>query len=128
MENELRALLKAHAPLTDLVGSAVYWDERPQGKDLPAVVLTLVSDASEHSIDGPDQLSTARVQIDCFAETSKEKIAIAKVIRAHLAHRSQGVIDNTIHLQTRDSREGEKDQAGIVYRRSLDFNVSYHQA
>jgi len=127
MEEQLRALLRSHAPLTALVGPKVFWDERPQRQRLPAVVMTLISDGSEHSIDGPDNLSTARVQIDCWSKTQKQKIAIAKVIRKYLGHLSQGVIDNTIHLQTRDGREGEKDQAGIVYRRSLDFNISYHQ-
>lgn len=130
MEQAFRELLRGHAPLVALVGGAVDWGVRPQGRPLPGVVLQLVSAVPGMTFGGADGWTRARVQIDAWAATFKAAGTIADTIGGPggllvgFRGDQNGVRFRTFVIGRRsDSEGGEGDQARIEHRASLDVLV-----
>lgn len=85
MEEQFRALLTGHAPLTALVGQRIYWDEIPQSASRPCVVMHVVSSTPTYHMKGEDGLRSCRVQIDCQATTIASKWAVARAVEGLLS-------------------------------------------
>jgi hypothetical protein len=121
MEAAFRAALLASAGVTALAGSRVNWLSHPQSDALPAVVLTVVSDAEGYTLDGRNGLSQGRVQVDCYAMAYKAARDLAAAVRAALSGYRGGDFRLIEHVATRDFREGGTDEAERPYRVSMDF-------
>jgi hypothetical protein len=65
-EGALRARLTGDAAVNALVGSRVYWENRPQGSPYPAVVLDYVVDARDQNMGGFQTLQRKLIQISVF--------------------------------------------------------------
>lgn len=124
MEEALRTLLRGNAAVAALVGSRVDWGMRPQGSSLPAICLTIVSDAPvDHSLDGPG-VSQARVQIDCFGVTYGSAKDTARAVRRLLDAYSGGLFLGVFMAGARDLPE--EDGVSTIHAVSMDFLVNYH--
>lgn len=126
MEEAFIAKLLASSGLTTLVGTRIQWDQRPQGNDLPAVTLSVISGAPLYTDEGNVGLSNNRVQIDCWASGSSSAINVARAVQSALSSVSmtqdgvefQGVFPDSIQSFV------EMGQGGaVVYRRSLDYDL-----
>ena len=125
MEEQLRAILLASSGVTALVGTRVNFGEHPQGQPLPAIVMSTVSEVSDHTIDGPDGVPDARVQVDCYALAYGQAKLISRAVRAVLDGHSAGAIQGVFLAGARDMREGGTNKAERPFRVSMDFTVRY---
>lgn len=136
MEEDLRALLLADAGCAAVVGGRVSWGGRPQGSDLPAILLHLVAQPGEHTLDGPSGPVASRVQVDCWARS----YAAAK-LAGRAAERAldgfEGVAGGTrfqgiFKENARDTSEARAADGGDVvehlFRTSLDFSIRHQEA
>ncbi len=134
----LRTHLLANAGILALVGARVYPGLLPQKVDLTsgkvAIVLTDVDDIDGMHLRGPDGLSTARWQIDCWAQTHDVAIQAGRLCRWRV-NGYQGTWSDgasppaTIRVQriTKvDARSApDPDILGGLYRHSADYFITY---
>lgn len=125
MEEQIQAALLASSGVTALVAGRVSFGAHPQGQPLPAAVLNTISDISDHTLQGPDGVPEARVQIDCYAMTYGEAKQLSRAVRAVLDGFSAGAIQGVFLAGARDMREGGTNEATRPFRVSLDFMVRY---
>jgi len=122
MEEEFRGLLKATAALTAIVGQRIDYGERPQGQQMPDVLLNVVSGFEGIHMNGTGPFE-GRIQVDCYGLTySDAKRAARAVVDALNFYRGGGFMIIT-HLSTRDTREGGSNDADRSYRTGMDFNI-----
>jgi len=122
VEEDLRDVLLADTAVSALA-RAISWGEHPQGIALPGVVLTRVSGAEGMTMAGPDGLTVARVQIDCWARTYAGAVDLSRAVVAVLHGYRGGGFQGVFHLATRDGREGGSNAADMPFRVSLDFET-----
>jgi hypothetical protein len=129
MEEALRSYLLAQSGVSSLITDRAYWNMRPQGAALPALVLAVVSPTPFYAMDGYSDLTQTRVQIDCFGVTYAQAKNLARAIRNLL----NGKRFTHSSIQFEAFRAGERDlseagttEAERVHRVSLDFQL-YHQ-
>jgi len=82
MEEALLAYLLADAGLSALVGTRIYWGQRPQGEAPPAIVLHLVSGPVDYVMTGPDGLVGYLVQANALGSTALESLLVRRAARA----------------------------------------------
>jgi hypothetical protein len=128
METEFRALLTGSATITALVPvSRINFGTHPQGAGYPAIVLNVVSGAEGLTMNGTNNLTEGRVQVDCYGATYASPKQISDAIKALLhGYRAAG-FRLIQHITTRDSREGGSNEADRPYRVSLDFSFAWRQ-
>lgn len=122
MEEALRAILLGSAGITSRVSQRVDWGIRPSGQPLPAVVLNVINDMSEPTLDGVG-LPEARIQIDCYASTYGSVKFLAREIRQLLDCYRGGMFQGIFLVGLRDLPE--TDGVTTVHRVSMDFTVTY---
>jgi hypothetical protein len=128
MEEALKALLAATAGVTALAPAArINWGARAQGAALPALVLNVISDVEEYTLQAGDGLFRARVQADCYAVTTLQAKQLSRAVRAVLSGYRGGNFRLVEHVATRDSRESGTNEADRPYRRSLDFETFWKE-
>jgi hypothetical protein len=126
----VRARLLEAEPVTGFVGeSGVYWADRPQASELPAITLETISDLRPQHLKGFDGLNPARVQIDCWAESHKAANELAEAAIAALVPAQSG---NGITF-SRGAIEGKRDlgeRVGdrFIHRVSIDLLVHHSTA
>ena len=125
MEEQIRAALLASSGVTALVAGRVNFGAHPQGEPLPALVLTTVSDVSDHTLSAPDGTPEARVQVDAYAPTYAGAKQLSRAVRAVMDGYSGGAIQGAFLASARDSREGGTNEAERPFRVSMDFMVRY---
>ena len=127
MEEGFRALLQGDAGILAIVPAArINWGERPTREQLPAIVLTLVSGGESLTLDGPDGLAEARVQVDCYGATFAQARAVAEAVRARL----NGYSGGAIQLIALALERAATDAAAVdrPTRRLLDFKVIWSRS
>lgn len=80
----VRALLAADAAVIALVGTKLFANLAPQGTVAPYVVLRVISDVPENTLNGTStgRLSAIRLQIDSYAKTYLAAAAVAETVDA----------------------------------------------
>jgi len=128
METEIRALLTGSAAITDLVpASRINFGTHPQGAGYPAIVLNVIGGAEGLMMNGTNNLTEGRLQVDCYGVTYASPKQVSGAVKALLhGYRAAGfrIIQ---HITTRDSREGGSNEADRPYRCSLDFSFAWRQ-
>ena len=132
MRSDLRAALLAAPDVAAMVGARVYPNIRPQASPLPALVLTVVSGRRDYHTRGVGTLKTRRVQVDVFASTAQDAEDLSNATEEALSGFS-GVVGGTrfqgVFLDAeRDGFEPAQEEGSAVYRRILDFMISYRSA
>jgi hypothetical protein len=126
MEEAFLAILLGTSGVTALVpASRINWGAHPQGTGSPYIVLNVISDAQGLVMNGPDNLSRGRVQVDCYAPSYPAAKAIARAIIPALHGYRSGGFRLVQHDATRDSREGGSNEAERLFRVSLDFTTNW---
>lgn len=70
VEQAIADRLSSDAGVSALVGTRVWQLKLPQSPTLPAVVVQLISDPSEHHLRGEVGQTRSRVQVDCYGKDS----------------------------------------------------------
>lgn len=81
-EADLVARLRANATIAGMVGTRIYWEERPQGSGLPAILLTGVGGERRQHMDGPMATQSLRTQFDCMAPTKAQAVTLRQAVTA----------------------------------------------
>lgn len=125
MEEDFRALVLAIPALSGTVGGRVNWGGSPQGVPHPTIVMTVIDDAAGPTYVGPDGLSQARVQVDCWALTYREAKTVSRAVRDGLDGYRGGRFQGVFLISARDGREGGSDEIERPFRVSLDFHIHW---
>lgn len=81
---DLRTYILAGGAVSALIGSRFYPHKLPQSPTLPAVTYQVISELRGHVMSGADGTPGTRVQIDAWASTMADALAVADAIRARL--------------------------------------------
>lgn len=126
MEGALRARLLAVPSVTTIVGQRIYWESRPQGSALPAIVLDMVTDLREQTFGGFQSLLTAHIQVMVAALSFADKKRLKDAVIAALAPQSaaNGIwFDPATDIST--SPRNEQIATEYVYADAIDLTVHY---
>lgn len=129
----IRTVTLENATVSSLIGTRMHADVPPQGVLMPAIVYTVVDTIPYEHLSGIADVSRARIQIDCAANTRSEANALADAVRLALEKQqrgeaSDGQFINEINLVTGESYSTIAPEAGSDKRRyvtQLDFFVHY---
>lgn len=82
----LIARLQGASAVSSIVGTKVYWIQRPQGDPVPAVVARYSGAEDIETLDDdPDLIETeARITIDCFGANNVQAKKLARAVKATL--------------------------------------------
>jgi hypothetical protein len=129
MQGALRARLLAAAPVTALVGQRVYWVDRPQASQLPAIVLQVISDPRPQHLKGFEDLRETRVQMDIFGTSYGQVRTLTEAALAAVVpeNTSNGIIFNRALVDgARDL--GERTETQFIHRHSTDLLIWWQSA
>lgn len=123
MDEALQALLIADSSVNARIAGRAFWGVAPQGQDLPALVLRVISGRDDPHLEGTDGLWRYRVQIDCYGlDRPAARLLSRDVIALLNGHTGGGF--NAVFLDT--TREDFEDAAvDRPTRISLDFNITW---
>jgi hypothetical protein len=128
METEIRALLTGSTAITDLVPAArINFGTHPQGAGYPAIVLNVIGGAEGLTMNGTNNLTEGRLQVDCYGVTYASPKQVSDAVKALLHGYRDAAFRIIQHITTRDSREGGSNEADRPYRCSLDFSFAWRQ-
>ncbi len=132
----LRAYLLAHAGIASIVGTRIYPLRLPQKTNITAghgaIVLTRISDIGGSHLRGPNALSRARIQVDSWALTYVEAVALGTLCRRRIdgfkgTWSGSGSPPDSLQVQAifaEDARDiFEEDILGGLCRQSTDYFV-----
>ena len=130
MEEALTALLLADDDLAALIGTRVHWGRLPDGVgNWPYIVLQVVSDPSEHDLDGPVDLRQARVQADVYGDDYGQAVAAKRAMLALLSGFravAHGVDFRAVFvLDDRDMTDRAAGGERYLFRRMVDLRVTW---
>lgn len=126
MEQTLVTYLLAATGLTGLVGTRIWWTERPQkDRALPAIVLHRITGIRSYSFQGASGLVQSRVQFDCLADTPDDAMAVrdAVVVLLSGAHFADTGTEAQGCFLEDERHDFEKEGAERFHRVSLDFLI-----
>lgn len=133
IEIALRTVLASYAPLTQLVGSAIYVGERfPQDSPAKAVLIYPMHMPRGYTMQGPDALREMRAQIMSRHklsqnQTSEYEVALIAEAVANCLSNYRGTVGNINFqlIQAEDLRPaGSKSDSQIIAGRSQDFLIT----
>lgn len=115
----MRATLLADAEIAALVSVRVYALRLPQPKtgttNLPAVVLTRISEVREQHLRGVGNVTRSRYQVDSWAQTHDGATALGNLCRARLDGFEGTLTDAS------GSPPGQLHIQGIFFQNALDL-------
>lgn len=135
MEEALMTLLLGNSSLASYVDNKINWSVRPQVERLPCVTLNTISGIHQLTNDGPSNLVTYRIQIDCWAATAEAVTTLKNLIIGALQgqrtfvfssdspSRNLGEIQGAVVLNERRLFEESANGAEKFHRVSVDFNL-----
>lgn len=126
----LGARLRADATVAGLVGTRVYWTNRPQNSLLPAIRLNGVVDPRPQHLKGYHGARVTLVQADCMAATKDASMQVAEAVIAALAQPATfgGVKFGRTSVEAVRPDAGEDTPSGYVHLTSVDLLVEHRLA
>lgn len=126
-ETDLRTRLVNDATVGALVSTRIYWELRPQGSALPAIVLTGVSGDRRQHMAGPMATQGNRMQFDCMAISKAQAIdlraAVIDLVESTGTAGStefQGGFVNLLPARTDDTPDG------VIRTERFDANIWFN--
>lgn len=118
----VRSMLTDHAPLVALVGDRIRpFGKLKQNEVLPAVTLFRLSARRWAGYGRESGHADVQLQVDSYAETEAEALAVADAVRVALQNQSAGVIRGTFLNTERDWYE----EATETYRVLQQWNIHH---
>jgi len=119
--------LLGQAGLTALVATRIYRDYFPQDEQLPAIAYTLEDDSSQHTQQGPSGMREAVYQVNIWADTRREVMAVAREVRSALDGYRGAFKDIPIPGIFLDSLSRERDSDTGAFCVSMRFTIHYQE-
>jgi hypothetical protein len=124
MQQALKTRLLADATISDLVGTRVDWDARPQGKPLPAITLSKIDPRAQH-MGGPQATRNTIIQVDCWASKASDAHTLAEAVVAELQPAATVGGVNFLGAFLTDTSMTEETDNGTVYRVMVRGSISH---
>jgi hypothetical protein len=110
-----------------LVSKRIFPDFFPQSEQLPAIAYTLEDDSSQQTLQGPSGMRAAIYQINIWAETRREVMAIARELRIALDGYRGVFKDIPVIGAFLDSLSRERDSDTGASCVSMRFTIHYQE-
>ncbi len=123
LESAFRSMILSISPVVTLVGTRVYPLILPETPILPAIRYVPAGGTRVHSHDGVSGFQIQRIQVDCYAKTYAEVIALAAAIEAGMDG-FNGSSPATFAI-TLESDQDTYEEQPRIWRRQMDFVVQY---
>ena len=109
-----------------LIDRRIFPDYFPQSEQLPAIAYTLEDDSSQQTLQGPSGMREAIYQINIWADTRREVMAVAREVRMALDGYRGAFKGIPILGAFLDSLARERDSDTGAYCVSTRFTIHYH--
>jgi hypothetical protein len=119
--------LLCHPGVATLVVRRIYPDSFPQSEPLPAIAYTLEDDSSLQTQQGPSGMRRAVYQINVWADTRREVMAVTRQVRSVLDGFRGAFKDIPISGVFLDGMSRERDSDTGAYCVSMRFTINYHE-
>ena len=110
-----------------LIAKRIFPDYFPQSEQLPAIAYTLEEDSSQQTLQGPSGMRAAIYQVNVWAETRREVMAIAREVRSVLDGYRGAFRDIPISGAFLDSLSRERDSDTGAFCVSMRFTIHYQE-
>jgi hypothetical protein len=137
MERGLHAFLSSFPTITDAVENRIYPQKAPQqGRDFPQLTYSRVNTERDQTLDGRDNLSSARMEISAWALRQAEAADLAEDIRQIMdgfkgtweAEEQDFTIDGVFLDDQRDNYHPPHNADDVgVYSVTLEFSVWFRE-
>jgi hypothetical protein len=119
--------LHDNATIAGIVGNRIYWNRRPQGTEVPAIVMRFAGGFAEENLDcEPSDFIHTNVTVDCFGKTDVQTKSLARAVAAEL--KPPATVDG-FTFDASDVSEpidlGELDVVGWQNRAALDCTIRH---
>jgi len=131
----LRALLMQTPAVTAIIGtlasrtdkkSGIFWVQIPEEAILPAIALSQIAGAGIPTMDGPDPLHSARIQVSCYGMTYGDAKQLARAVRDTLEGFAGTLTGGTMVGQTILASEMDAfEDAPFSFHCPIDFEFWY---
>ncbi len=133
MEEAFTNLLLGDAGVTALCGDRIHWGIQPDGVQVfPYVNLTLISDPVVYYLDGEAGVQRARIQLDAWAESYLDAVAVQRAVRSLLSGylgTVGSIAFSGISVETGRDLDGlSPGDAQQLFGRSVDVLVNFGAA
>lgn len=127
LEAAIYSILSADLDIITLIGTRIYPLILPQDAILPAITYARVSTERESAFVTDPGLSTARIQVDIWATSALNGMAISEKVRVAL-HRYRGTITSvTIEESHIDNEILMYEPETEIYHIVLDFSILHQE-
>ena len=113
--------------IASLVSRRIFPDYFPQSEQLPAVAYTLEDDSSQHTQQGPSGMREAVYQVNIWADTRREVMAVTRELRSELDGYRGAFKDIPILGVFLDSLSRERDSDTGAFCVSMRFTIHYQE-
>jgi hypothetical protein len=123
----VRALLLAHAPMTDLAGDQIFAGDAPV-EAAPAVGIKEIGRVEQETVarSAPTTLVTARIQVTVYAKSYPQQKAMLKAARLGAGVHTRVIAGVTVRSVLRDAVGPDLSSPEVgLFEQSRDFKVAY---
>lgn len=113
------------AAVSSIADDRIHWVRRPQNEGVPAITLQVVVDPRPAHLGGLDSARSTMVQVDCWAASIAEVVALANGCIAALEPPFNVEEKRFGGAQIVAQRESGEDTVGgqFLYRKSIDLSI-----
>jgi hypothetical protein len=119
--------LLGRSGLAALVATRIFPGHFPQSEQLPAIAYTLEDDSSQQTLQGPSGLRRAIYQINIWADTRRDVMAVARQVRFVLDGYRGALKDISVTGAFLDNMARERDSDIEAYCLSMSFTIHYQE-
>lgn len=125
-------ILSNAAGVTAITSTRIYPLQAPQNVTRPYITYQRISTERDGSLDGPNGLVSASVQVDCWATTNDAARALADAVRLafddYRGSAASTIIQGVFLKQDFDNWEQElAGGESLLHRVTLEFNVWHEE-
>jgi len=119
-------------PIVELVEDKVYWSQAPQDVTSPYIVNHMISDKEYYDLGGDIGLSSAVVQMECWADSYFKSSQLSEVLRMHISGFAGYFGGVKIQMCKRtsirdDTSEDAEAQGKARYCKICDYEIVYEK-
>jgi hypothetical protein len=129
IESALYSHLSTKASITALVSTRIYPQVAPESATYPFITYTVLSESHDHSMGGATGLTNPTIQIDAWADTIANRVAVSEAIRNALDGftgnmGTENLSIRNCFLQNRANfNENTTEGKTPTWRSSMDFSI-----
>jgi len=116
-------ILTTDLTIAGIITDKVFPLDAPDGRALPYITYTIISDIPNKNKDRTKTIETMRVQVDVFAQTYDGVTTLADAVNDALSYYSGTVSDVEIDVIVFQDENDLHDSDGKVYRKEQDYLI-----